>query len=257
MKKWIIIFLFISLSGLLFGCTNDKSVEESTGSDEGIKIHLTRHGRTIFNTMDHVQGWSDTPLTEEGKEVAVDLGKGLAEMDLDAIYSSDAGRSIETAEIIIGESGHELELDSMHHFREMYFGKYEGLPNPVMWDDIMDLIGADDMNDVMTGGYQISDVINAVSELDETGEAETWDEITNRLEEGLGNIVSIAKDEGHKEIIVVTHGMAIASILEMIDSDQGIVHVGNSSISTIKYFEDDYSILGIDDMKFVEKGRAE
>ena len=29
-------------------------------------IYLMRHGQTLFNVQKRIQGWSDSPLTEEG-----------------------------------------------------------------------------------------------------------------------------------------------------------------------------------------------
>lgn len=236
--------------------SNGEVEDEVTNENDQITIYLTRHGKTIFNTMDRVQGWSDTPLTEEGKEVAIDLGKGLEEKTLDAIYSSDAGRSRETAEIVIEESGQtNLDLEPLVEFREMYFGKYEGDPNPVMWDDILELLDVEDMDTIMAGGYNFNQVINAVAELDETGEAENWDEYSTRLQAGLDHIVEQALETGDTDIMVVAHGMSIGSILHMIDNSQEIVHVDNSSITTIIYENGNYSIGEINDLTYVEKGR--
>lgn len=60
-----------------------------------LNVYLVRHGKTMFNTSRRVQGWSDTPLTNEGIEVAEFLGRGLREIPFDAVYTSDRGRTIE------------------------------------------------------------------------------------------------------------------------------------------------------------------
>src|SRR5690625_1186214 len=210
MKKVRVVTLLMFITLVLVACNNNtdnidgtlnnnytENAEESSNNEiEGkeitnkesdqVTIYLTRHGKTIFNTMDRVQGWSDTPLTDEGREIAVDLGRGLKEEPLDAMYSSDAGRSRETAEIVIEESGQtKLELVPLKDFREMYFGKYEGDLNSVMWDDILELLGVEDMDTIMAGGYHFNQIIDAVAELDETGEAETWEEYSTRLQAGL------------------------------------------------------------------------
>lgn len=69
-----------------------------------LNVYLVRHGKTMFNTSRRVQGWSDTPLTNEGIEVAEFLGRGLREIPFDAVYTSDRGRTIETAGIVLRES---------------------------------------------------------------------------------------------------------------------------------------------------------
>ena len=30
------------------------------------RLYIVRHGKTMFNTIDRAQGWSDTPLTAVG-----------------------------------------------------------------------------------------------------------------------------------------------------------------------------------------------
>lgn len=266
--KWFVLLTFLAF--VLVACNNN--VENSTDKTENnevteneaiseesdkVNIYLTRHGKTIFNTMDRVQGWSDTPLTEEGREVAVDLGKGLKDEPLDAMYSSDAGRSRETAEIVIEESGQtNLELITLTDFREMYFGKYEGDPNQVMWNDILELLDVEDMDTIMAGGYNFNQVIDAVAELDETGEAETWEEYSTRLQAGLDYIVEQALENGDTDIMIVAHGMSIGSMLHMIDHNQEIVHVDNSSVTKLVYENGNYSIESINDLSYVENGKA-
>lgn len=38
-----------------------------------MKIYLVRHGQTLFNQQKKVQGWCDSPLTQEGIQQAKEL----------------------------------------------------------------------------------------------------------------------------------------------------------------------------------------
>ena len=31
------------------------------------RLYLMRHGQTLFNTLNRIQGWCDSPLTEKGR----------------------------------------------------------------------------------------------------------------------------------------------------------------------------------------------
>ena len=31
------------------------------------RFYLMRHGQTLFNTLNRIQGWCDSPLTEKGQ----------------------------------------------------------------------------------------------------------------------------------------------------------------------------------------------
>lgn len=73
-------------------------------------LYIVRHGKPMFNTIERVQGWCDTPLTKQGQEGIHYLGRGLKNVDFSFAYSSDSGRAIETARIILGEHSKGKEI---------------------------------------------------------------------------------------------------------------------------------------------------
>lgn len=40
-------------------------------------FYVVRHGETLLNSLDRAQGWSDSPLTDNGKKTAIELGAEL------------------------------------------------------------------------------------------------------------------------------------------------------------------------------------
>ncbi|WP_223068645.1 histidine phosphatase family protein [Paenibacillus caui] len=89
------------------------------------QIGLIRHGSTLWNKTGRVQGLTDNPLDEEGREQARLLAERLREEKWDRIYSSDLLRARETAEIIAARLGiKHIEYDS--RLREMNAGLIEG-----------------------------------------------------------------------------------------------------------------------------------
>lgn len=40
-------------------------------------LYIVRHGKPMFNTIERVQGWCDTPLTKQGQEGIHYLGRGV------------------------------------------------------------------------------------------------------------------------------------------------------------------------------------
>lgn len=42
-------------------------------------IYLMRHGQTYFNLWHKIQGWVDSPLTEEGINLAKEMGRYFKE----------------------------------------------------------------------------------------------------------------------------------------------------------------------------------
>lgn len=87
---------------------------------------LIRHGETDWNKQGLLQGHSDIPLNEVGKEQALRLGKELRKQNIQAIYASDLKRANETAQLIAEQNKMKIELSP--HLREVHLGKAEGLP---------------------------------------------------------------------------------------------------------------------------------
>ncbi|WP_025784688.1 histidine phosphatase family protein [Sporosarcina sp. D27] len=87
-------------------------------------IYLTRHGETVWNTKNLMQGWKNSPLTGKGIEQAKQLSQRLSDIPLHAIYSSTSDRAVTTAEIIKGERP--LNVIKMDALREISFGSWEG-----------------------------------------------------------------------------------------------------------------------------------
>jgi broad specificity phosphatase PhoE len=73
-------------------------------SDTSRRILIVRHGATKLNnddvSVDRIRGWSNVPLSPEGREEAIRLGYLLADDPPDHIVASDLARAAETARII-------------------------------------------------------------------------------------------------------------------------------------------------------------
>jgi len=102
------------------------TVEEN----DSINIYFARHVKTILNTYDRVQVWSDSLLTPAGVETARYWGAGLKEIAFDRYYTSDAGRQRETIQLILKERVKpNVKVTELPYLLEIFFGGYEGLHN--------------------------------------------------------------------------------------------------------------------------------
>ena len=99
-------------------------------------LHFVRHGETDWNREGRVQGHSDVPLSERGREQARELAATLGERPIGAIWSSDLRRALETAEPLARALG--LEVRVTPALRERSFGVHEGLTD----EEVAALLGA-------------------------------------------------------------------------------------------------------------------
>jgi probable phosphoglycerate mutase len=86
---------------------------------------LARHGETDWNRDGIWQGHGDPPLNDLGRRQATELAEKLADVEIDALYSSDLRRAYETAEIVGGAKGLTITADA--DLREMDVGSWSGL----------------------------------------------------------------------------------------------------------------------------------
>jgi broad specificity phosphatase PhoE len=86
---------------------------------------LIRHGETVWNQEGRVQGHGNSPLNERGRAQARALAERLCDMPIDALYSSDLGRAIETIEPYARMC--HLPVVTNSALREKNFGDWEGL----------------------------------------------------------------------------------------------------------------------------------
>jgi 2,3-bisphosphoglycerate-dependent phosphoglycerate mutase len=91
---------------------------------------LIRHGESSANADGVLSGWLDVPLTDKGREQAINVGEQLFGYDIDRVWSSDLQRAQETAQLAMKryteKTGIQPQLNSTSAFRERCFGKLQG-----------------------------------------------------------------------------------------------------------------------------------
>ena len=89
------------------------------------KVHYyyVRHGQTVYNAEGRMQGWCDSPLTENGIKDAYLTKEVLKDIPFRYVYSSDFPRCRTTAGIIL--EGRDIEVIYSPKLRETNFGELE------------------------------------------------------------------------------------------------------------------------------------
>ena len=102
-------------------------------------LYLVRHGETVDNAQQIMQGQTQGCLNEKGREQARVVAERLAAESIDAIVASDLQRAIQTAEMIAEPHG--LPVVTTPLLRERDWGGFTGrfipdLKGEVWPDDI-------------------------------------------------------------------------------------------------------------------------
>ena len=172
-------------------------------------IYLTRHGQTLFNLQHKIQGFCDSPLSELGinqakiaKEYFIREG-----IKLEEAHSSTSERAVDTLEILT-----ELPFKTHKKLKEWNFGTFEGegehLNPPLPYNDFFVQFGGEDQL-----------------------------EVEKRLNEA---ITKIAAESSNEQILIVSHGGAIANFYRKWENYSQVRREGAiPNCSIFKYEYDD------------------
>ncbi|HET6872637.1 MAG TPA: histidine phosphatase family protein [Sporolactobacillaceae bacterium] len=157
------------------------------------RLYLTRHGETIWNKEERLQGRANSPLTERGICQAEELANRLRDQPLDLIISSPSERTLQTAQII--NSQHQLAIVQDEHFMEIDVAEWEGKKKAELDPEQAFLFWK------QPHLYK--------SEL-----GEDFYDVRERV---LPRIKSILQEHPHKDILLVTHAVVLKTILSYFD----------------------------------------
>ena len=230
----------------------------SNKSNEKVILYLMRHGQTILNKAKRTQGWCDGVLTKEGIEVAVNTGLGLSDVKFKSAYSSDLGRAVTTARIVIKENkaSRNLQLKELEGLREVYFGKYEGELEKIMFSDILTFLNVTSFQEAEEKYDFQQEYCNSCAILDETKEAESYSVVIKRVMNSIENICIENSADNGGNVLIIAHGGIIRLIIDYLDKNFNVRNIDNSSISKIIYENGNFKVESINDNSYSEKGKS-
>ena len=155
-----------------------------------MKLYITRHGKTLWNTEGRLQGCMDSSLTDEGIERAKELSKRLSDFNIDAIFSFDLKRVKDTAHYI--KASHDYFMLFLPELREMSFGDWEGLT----------------LDKVQTDYKEQFDNFEKDPLNYENKNGENFETFVKRVSSGLDKIIQMSFENS----LIVTHGITVKAI---------------------------------------------
>lgn len=235
----------------------------SANNNDEITLYFARHGETLLNNLEHVQGWADAPLTEEGRKVAHYLGEGLKEIPFDQFYSGDSGRQRDTLKIILNQTGRspEEKFTEFSGLRESFFGSFEGIRAEEMFEASARVLGIADtkalLADMIDGKVSIKKMQDAIAAADPRAMAENYQQVKQRTHQVIGEIVESARKNKEKNILIVTSGMTIMNMVyELTDKPVQIKPLSNAAVVKITYSNGKYKIIEPGTLRYVNNGKS-
>ncbi len=186
-------------------------------------LALIRHGQTDWNLAGRMQGRTDIPLNDTGREQALVAASALAAEPWDAVVSSPLTRARETAEIIATTIGASLG-GTYDELVEQDFGVAEG---------------------------------TLVSELDarwpdrDFADKEPDHEVGPR---GIRALERIARDHGRARVLAVAHGTLIRHTLAAITGHDArhYPRLDNASSSMLRFTDAAWRVLTVGGAEFAD-----
>ena len=90
-------------------------------------LYIMRHGQTDWNVKFKLQGRTDIPLNDNGRDMARQAHDEYLNVHFDICFCSPLKRARETAELLL--EGRDVPIIIDDRLREMSFGIYEGQEN--------------------------------------------------------------------------------------------------------------------------------
>jgi broad specificity phosphatase PhoE len=179
---------------------------------------LVRHGETDWNRLGRIQGSTDIPLNDTGREQARATGEKMQGRRWDVLVSSPLSRAMETASIIASFIGMP-EPTPIADLVERNYGEAEGLTGPELESSFP--------NDAPVPGR------------------ETREDVKDRV---LAALHAIASENKGKNVIVVAHGGVIRAVLH---STTGQAFFGeritNGSVHSFHHSDDGLQLVQFND----------
>ena len=195
------------------------------------KLILIRHGESTYNLERRYTGQTDVPLTEKGiLQAKITADYILENYKIDAVYSSDLSRAVDTARPVAEPLGLEIKTDA--RLREIYAGKWQG----ILFSEVRTIYAEDHErykrdreNAKTTGGEGMADV----------------------RERAFSAICDIINENPDKTVLVSAHNgplMALQSSILGTSLDE-IKTLANNSITEVNFENGKFEVvkLGYDE----------
>lgn len=166
-------------------------------NEDKLTIYLMRHGETEWNVEEKFQGQLNSPLTLNGRKKIEITAQKLENIEFNAIYVSQMGRTIDTARIVVENNKYlsrltNVQMQQMRELNEIHFGVWQGMTYKEILEQFPE------------AGYNYFNHPNKYEAWITGGE-----DLNEGLERFLSGLNKIVQFEKKGNILVVTHGTVL------------------------------------------------
>ena len=205
-----------------------------------MQLFLVRHGETAYNAVGRYQGHVQIDLNQRGTLQAARVGARLAKLPVDAIYSSDLVRCLQTIQPLVEATRLPLHLDA--RLREIDVGLWEHLTIP-------------EIQDTFPGNYAAYKQ-NPGDTVHVGGESYTM--LQARAVAAIQDI--IAHHTLGQTIVVCTHGGTIRAIacwlLELNVNHYNKMWIDNCALTSLRVADNHIRLVSLNDNAHAEEAQT-
>ena len=191
-----------------------------------MKIFITRHGETIWNTEGKMQGHLNSDLTEKGVEHTKKLNTYLKDINFDKVFCSPLGRAIQTADILTKEK--DVEFEIIDNLAEMNFGCWEGMTHSKVKEIYTDK------------HYNFWNKPQLYTPID----GESFEELIHRAQILLNDIIN----KNYENILIVSHAIMVKALYYVmknytIEEFWNPPFIEGTSLTIVEYKNGEYKFI--------------
>lgn len=182
------------------------------------RLYLVRHGETEWNRQQRIQGSTDIPLNDTGREQALNTAARLSSVAPCAVFASPLRRAFETGEII----ARALDLpepSAVPTLVERHYGEAEGLSYRQIQRRFPDRS--------FVPGQEPGHRLTARS---------------------VRAVLDIARSSDGEATVIVAHGGVIRAVLAEVHAPSSRGRITNGSVHTLGFENDRLVLVAFDDV---------
>ncbi|MCP0886404.1 phosphoglycerate mutase family protein [Ligilactobacillus sp. WILCCON 0076] len=209
-----------------------------------IKLYMVRHGQTILNLYNRLQGWCDSPLTKKGIQDAQIASQHLQKINFDVVYHTNTIRTRRTSQIILDNnlSSKKITPIPLPYFREQGFGYFEAADANQTWLIAGANHGTKTYDEILQK-YSFAQTRDFLNTADPFKKAETDNDYWERLTNGFAYLRNHCTD--NQNILLVTHSITTRSIVDHFAPELGAYQTGprNGAVTKLELSSNDVKVV--------------